>query len=268
MKYKLLVLDIDGTVTNSRKEISEKTRKAIIQLQENGIQVVIASGRAPKGVFPVAKCLDFDRFGNYILAFNGARIIDFKTGKCVYEKRLPPNIPGRLWEDAVKYDLGILTYTENTIVTGTVPEQYMDFEAEISHMELEYHSDFCRYVDFPVNGCLLTGDPDLIEVAEPIFVHKYLHETEIFRSEPFFLEIVPKNVDKAYSLKHLLRILGIRREEMVCCGDGYNDVSMIQYAGLGVAMANAQERLKALANYVTVNDNDHDGIVEVIEKFF
>lgn len=144
MKYKLLVLDIDGTVTNSRKEISEKTRKAIIQLQENGVQVVIASGRAPKGVFPVAKRLDFDRFGNYILAFNGARIIDFKTGECVYEKRLSPNIPGRLWEDAVKYDLGILTYTENTIVTGTVPEQYMDFEAEISHMELEYHSDFLQ----------------------------------------------------------------------------------------------------------------------------
>lgn len=73
-------------------------------------------------------------------------------------------------------------------------------------------------------------------------------KTEIFRSEPFFLEVVPKNVDKAYSLKHLLKILGIKREEMICCGDGYNDVSMVQYAGLGVAMANGQNKLKAIAN--------------------
>lgn len=154
MKYKLLVLDIDGTVTNSQKEVSEKTRNAIIQLQENGVQVVIASGRAPKGVFPIARALNFDRFGSYILAFNGARIIDFKTGECVYEKKLPLYIPGRLWEDAVKHDLGILTYTEHAIITGTAPEQYMEFEAKISHMDLEYHSDFCRYVNFPVNGCL------------------------------------------------------------------------------------------------------------------
>lgn len=75
-------------------------------------------------------------------------------------------------------------------------------------------------------------------------------------------------MDKAYSLKHLLEILGIGREEMVCCGDSFNDISMIQYAGLGVAMANAQEKLKDVANYITENDNDHDGIAEVIEKFF
>ena len=97
---------------------------------------------------------------------------------------------------------------------------------------------------------------------------KYCHEAQVFRSEPFFLEVTPKNVDKAYCLRHLLEILGIKREEMVCCGDGFNDVSMIQYAGLGVAMANAQERVKEVAVYSTCYDNDHDGIAEVLEKFF
>ena len=76
------------------------------------------------------------------------------------------------------------------------------------------------------------------------------------------------DLDKAYSLRHLLEILEISREEMVCCGDGFNDVSMIQFAGLGVAMANAQEKVKDVADYITVNDNDHDGVAEVIEKFF
>ena len=83
-------------------------------------------------------------------------------------------------------------------------------------------------------GWICGNDPVNIEVMEPEFVRKYCHETEIFRSEPCFLEVVSKNVDKAYSLKHLLRILGIPREEIVCCGDSFNDISMIQFAGLGV----------------------------------
>ncbi|MGN0157803.1 MAG: Cof-type HAD-IIB family hydrolase [Brotaphodocola sp.] len=268
MKYKLLVLDIDGTVTNSDKKILPKTRQAIIDLQEKGVAVAIASGRAPKGVFSIAEELELHRFGNYILSFNGARIINFQTRECVYEKYLPLHIPGRLWSDAMKYQLGILTYADDVIIAGTEPDSYMELESRISNMPIVYNKNFRTDVRFPVNGCLLTGEPEMIETLEPVFTRRYFHETEIFRSEPCFLEVVPKNVDKAYSLKHLLGILGIRREETVCCGDSFNDISMIQFAGTGVAMANGQEKLKRLADYVTENDNDHDGIAEVIEKFF
>lgn len=268
MKYKLLVLDIDGTVTNSEKEILEKTRRSIIGLQERGVLVAIASGRSPKGVYSIAKELEFHHFGNYIISFNGAKIINFQTQQCIYEKTLPHHIPGRLWRDAQKYHLGILTYNDDVLLAGTKPDPYMALESRISNMPIEYHPDFLSAVNFPVNGCLLTGEPENIEALEPVFCYKYIHETEIFRSEPCFLEIVPKNVDKAYSLNHLLKILGIRREEIVCCGDSFNDISMIQFAGMGVAMANAQEQLKDVADYITENDNDHDGIAEVIDKFF
>lgn len=268
MRYKLLVLDIDGTVTNSQKQVLEKTRKEVLCLQEKGVQVAIASGRPPKGVYDIAQELGLDRFGNFILAFNGAKIINFKNRECIYERRLPRYIPGRLWEDAVKLGLGILTYTDQTLIAGTKPDPYMEIESLISSMPIEYHEDFRTLVDFPVNGCLLTGSPEDIEAMEPVFSHKYFHETQVFRSEPCFLEVTPKNVDKAYSLKHLLEILGIRREEMVCCGDSFNDITMIQFAGLGVAMANGQQMLKDVANYITRQDNDHDGIAEVIETFF
>ena len=268
MSFKLLVLDIDGTVTNSDKKVLKQTRDAIIQLQEHGIRVVIASGRPPRGVFSIAEKLDFGRFGSYILAFNGARIIDFRTGACVYEKKLPAYIPVRLWRDALKKNLGMVTYTDEVIVTGTDTDPYMVQESEICHMPLEYHEKFSEFVDFPVNACLLTGEGQKLEALEPFFERKYFHETQIYHSEPCFLEIVPKNVNKAYSLKHLLNILGIKREEMVCCGDSFNDISMIQFAGMGVAMANAQEKLKNVADYVTERDNNHNGIVEVIERFF
>lgn len=267
-KYKLLVLDIDGTVTNSEKKLLEKTRKAILQLQERGIRVVLASGRPPNGVIPIAKELEFDRFNSYILAHNGAKIIDMKNRNCIYEKHLPRHIPKRLWEDAKAFGIGICTYKDDLLIAGTHPDPYMELEARITELPIQYREDFGAYVKFPVNGCLLTGNPDDMEIIEPVLKRKYFHETEIFYSEPYFLEVIPQNVDKAYGLKHLLKILGIGNDEMVCCGDSFNDIRMIQYAGVGVAMKNGQEKLKAVANYVTENDNDHDGIVEVIEKFF
>ena len=268
MEYRLLVLDIDGTVTNTQKEVTEKTRRAILALEEKGVRVAIASGRHPRGVLPIAKCLELHRYGNFILAFNGAKIIEVQKGTCIYERRLPPYLPARLWKDAQKYGLGILTYTEDALIAGTRPDRYMELEAQISQIPIRYHEDFCRFVDFPVNGCLFTGAPEDIEAIEPVLAHRYFHEARIFRSEPCFLEVVPKNVDKAYSLKHLLRILNVEREEMVCCGDSFNDISMLRYAGLGVAMANAQEAAKDVAGYITEHDNDHDGIAEVIWRFF
>ena len=89
----------------------------------------------------------------------------------------------------------------------------------------------------------------------------------IYRSEPFFLEIMPQNVDKAYSLERLLNHLNLSREEMVACGDGFNDLSMVRYAGLGVAMGNAQTVVKEEADFITAT-NDEDGLVDVIEQFF
>ncbi len=268
MKYRLLVLDIDGTVTNSQKQVTEKTRNAILDLQKRGIPVAIASGRPPQGVYAIAETLGFDKFGSYIMPFNGARIINFKTMECIYSKTLPLHLPGRLCQDAIDNGIGIITYHEDEIIAGTQPDEYMDIEAKITGLPIVYHKDFRNYVNFPVNKCLMTGAPQDLEALEPVFAEKYFHEAQIFRSEPYFLEATPKNVDKAYCLKHLLGILGIEREEMVCCGDGFNDISMVQFAGLGVAMANAQDKVKAVADYVTICDNDHDGIAEVIEKFF
>ena len=88
----------------------------------------------------------------------------------------------------------------------------------------------------------------------------------VYRSEPFFIEIMPKNVDKASSLDKMLETVGMTRENAICCGDGFNDVSMIKYAGIGVAMGNAQPVVKEAADYITAT-NDEDGLVQVIDRF-
>ena len=102
LDYELLVLDIDGTVTNTEKEVTDRTREAVIQIQKKGVKVVLASGRPPQGVYPVARTLGLGKYDSFLLAFNGGRIIRLNTGECVFEKRLPRHIPKRLCKDAQK----------------------------------------------------------------------------------------------------------------------------------------------------------------------
>lgn len=268
MNYELLVLDIDGTVTNSGKEVMARTCGEVIRVQEQGVRVVLASGRPPEGIYPIARKLQMDRFDSYILAFNGGKIIHLGTEACIFERRLPAHIPKRLWRDALEYGVGMAAYGAGVILAGTAPDKYLKFEASISQMPIEYRKNLGAEEKLEVNQCVLTGDPDVLERIEPVLFGRYFHEAQIFHSEPFYLEVSPKNVDKAYGLKHLLRVLGISREKMVCCGDSYNDIRMLQYAGMGVAMKNAPESVKAVANFVTKEDNDHDGIAGVIQCFF
>ena len=121
-------------------------------------------------------------------------------------------------------------------------------------------------VDFDINKCLMTAEPERAAVLEKELQQKYGSVASIYRSEPFFIEIMPKNVDKASSLDKMLETIGMTRENAICCGDGFNDLPMIEYAGLGVAMGNAPEQLKEKADYVAPSC-DEDGLVDVIERF-
>lgn len=165
---------------------------------------------------------------------------------CLFEKRLPGHIPVRMREDADKYEVGIAVYQTGAILAGTEPDRYMQTEAEITGLEIHRCEDFDMVRKLDVNECLITGEPDDLEAIEPVLTMKYRHEAQVFHSEPWYLEVTPQNVDKAYGLKHLLKVLDIPREAMVCCGDSYNDIAMIQYAGVGAAMANGTDRLKAV----------------------
>lgn len=266
MSYRIIVLDLDGTLTNSRKEITKPTKDALLEIQEAGCKVVLASGRPTPGVAGLAKELELAKYGGYMLAFNGGRIIDCKTGQVIYQKTLPPETIPEIYEAALKHGVGIITYTEDEIIAGTAIDRYMEKEQMINQVPIRQVDNFTEYVDFPVNKCLLTGDGDYLAEVEVKMQKQFGKYLGIYRSEPFFLEVVPQNIDKAHSLLKLLSSIGMTAEEMICCGDGFNDISMIECAGLGVAMENAQELVKASADYIT-KSNDEDGILHVIRKF-
>ena len=265
-KYKLIALDIDGTLTNSKKQITPNTLKALLHLQEVGIKVVLASGRPTAGIKALSKELKLDQHGSFILSFNGAQVINCKTNEVIYQNIIPRHFIPQLYAAAKKNNVGIISYEGDSIIAATPIDEYIEREAFINQLPIKEVSNFPDYISFDVNKCLMTGESNYLAIVEERLKKEFGTKLNIYRSEPYFLEIMPQHIDKAYSLRKLLEYLGLTKEEMICCGDGFNDLSMIEYAGLGVAMANAQEKVREIADYITLS-NDDDGIVHVIEKF-
>ncbi len=266
MDKKILILDIDGTLVNSKKEITPATLEHLIKIQEMGHVVALASGRPYPGMKKYAEQLKLDAFGGYAISFNGGRIINCKTQEAVVEKRIPNRFAKIIYEYATKHGIGMVTYRGNKVITGTDVDEYMQYEARLNEMIIEKVDDFIATVDFDMVKCLLTAPPEIAPTHEKALYDMLAPELNVFRSEPYFIEITTKGVDKAESIDSLLKIIGIPRENSICCGDGFNDLTMVKYGGIGVAMENAQQIVKDNADYITASC-DNEGIVEVIEKF-
>lgn len=267
MIYQVLALDLDGTLTNSKKEISAPTREALIEIQKAGKKVVLASGRPTKGIVPLAEELHLADYGSYILAFNGGRITDCRSKQIIYNKLLPMDAIVPLYEIVKRHPgVDILAYTDENLISGADLNKYSELESSINHMPIVKADNFPAQITEPVNKFLVTGEPARIEEVKKDVIEHFRSYLYVYCSDPFFLEIMPPGIDKAHSLTRLLTSIGLTTDQMICCGDGYNDLTMIETAGLGVAMANAQPLVRESADYIT-KSNDEDGVLHVINQF-
>ena len=263
---KLLVLDIDGTLVNSKKEITPATIAALSRWREAGNKIAIATGRPTAGVREVARAARMAEDGGYILSYNGACITDAATGEFVSGKFLPPSLPAELAAYSIDYpETGLISYEGDAVLSLKEPDEYIVLEAvTINKMPLRTQPDFAEHITFPVHKCLMTATPEIAEQHLAILQEQFGDRAKIFRSEPFFIEIMPHNVDKATSLDEFVPKIGITREDVICVGDGFNDISMIRWAGLGVAMANARQPVKEVADRITLSC-DEDGVAALID---
>lgn len=266
-ELKALVLDIDGTLTNTQKDITPATKEAIQNLMKQGQKVILASGRPTPGMRRAEKELEMDKFGGYLLSYNGAKVVDCVTGEIVYQRILPLSLIPGIYQFAKEHGCGLISYLGDEVISAFEPDEYVQLEARINGLPIRVVDNFVEFIDFDVNKCLMTAPGEQAAVYEKELQEKYGDVASIYRSEAFFIEVMPQNVDKATSLDKMLPAIGVTRENTVCCGDGFNDISMIKYAGVGVAMGNAKDVVKEAADYIT-GTNDEDGLVEVIEKFF
>ncbi|MBQ7536115.1 MAG: HAD family phosphatase [Stomatobaculum sp.] len=264
-EYKVIALDLDGTLTNSRKEVSPRNIEAIHKAAAKGVHVVLASGRPLPGVIPVAKEVGLFDVGGYMLAYNGSQVVDCRTGESLIHVTLPEEYYPEICRSYRDFGINLLTYDHIGVISENV-EKYSELESRVCKIPLQKVPNLLEAIEGPLGKFLATGEYDKLKVYQSYLQETFGDKINAFFSETFFLEIVPPGIEKAASLEKLLALLGCSREQLIACGDSMNDTTMVAYAGLGVAMENAQPSLKSRADYIT-DTNDNDGVAEVIEKF-
>ncbi len=268
MKYKILVLDIDGTLLNSERQVTKRTVAALRKVQQAGVQIVLASGRPFHGILPIARQLDMPSHGGYIIPCNGSQIINATDGKAIFEKNLPPDLLPYITRKAEQYGFDTMTYGADAVFASNPQNEHAAEEACINGMQLKRAAELPgEFAEILPKMVLIGDEPEAIDELEQRWQKKLSGIADVLRSEDFYLEVVPPGVNKANTLGVLLDMLGIQTAEVVAIGDGVSDVGMIQQAAIGIAMGNARDSVKRCADRVTFT-NDQDGVAAAVENIF
>jgi Cof subfamily protein (haloacid dehalogenase superfamily) len=265
MSYKMIVLDLDDTLLRDDHSISDRTKQALMEAQEMGVKVVLASGRPTFGMKRIAEELSLAKYGSFILSFNGGKILNCRTYEEMFSSTLTPEAVHNLYDISRREGVYIHTYVGDEIITED-ENPYTTIEAKLTGLPINVVNRFVDGVTKPVVKVLMVEAPETLKAVETKLQKELDQEFSVMRSKPFFLEFTEKGVTKGTSLNQLIQICGIKREEVIAIGDSYNDQAMIEFAGLGVAMGNAPDDIKAIANFVT-DSNMNDGVAKVVEEF-
>lgn len=263
--YKLVALDMDGTLLKEDKTISKENLAAIENAKKNGVKVILATGRPTKGIEKYLKQLNLISENDYAVAFNGAVVQNTKTGEIIAKNYMNLDDLEYLYSLSKELKVNIHALTPYSCITPK-SNQYSELEATLNNIPLEI-LDFDNVDKDTTIVKIMFIDPEnilnkAIEKLPKDIVDRYT----IVRSAPYFLEFINKKVNKGFGVEVLANSLGINQEEVICMGDAGNDIHMIEYAGLGVAMGNAFPEVKKIANYITKTNEDH-GVAHVINKF-
>lgn len=264
MAYKMLVLDLDDTLLRDDHSISERNEKLLLEAQENGIYVILASGRPTSAMLQYARQLKLEKFGSYIISYNGAIITDMKQNVPVFEQSLSKEEIHDLHDFSLEHDLHIITYKDNSIVSESESE-YIDVEKELTGLPINKVNCFKTEINESAVKCILLQNPEYLKEKEQE-LKKSKQDLSVAISKPFFLEVMPQGIDKAASIRRLANKLGIKQSEIIAVGNADNDLTMVEYAGLGIWVDNVTPELREKAD-VIVASNNNDGVAEVVEKY-
>lgn len=260
----MIVLDMDDTLLTDDHRISDLNKKVLLEAQAKGVYVVLASGRPTIAMIDYAKELELDLNDSYMLSFNGAIISQVKDNLVLFEQKLTVEQIHALYDYSIKMNTHIITYLDDEIISETDSE-YIEIEKEITGMVHRKVSDFKEYVDRPAVKCILLQNPEYLKTVEKDLID-FMPHLSVSTSKPFFLEVAQLGIDKAASLKRLAEKLGIHQSEIIAVGNAGNDLSMIEYAGLGVWVDNVTPELRDKADLI-VSSNNNDGVAEVVQRF-
>ena len=287
--YKLVAVDLDGTMLNSFGDITENTKQVIKEKIKDGKEIIIASGRSIDSIKTIAEEIGSK---NFFIAGNGSIIYDIKKDKIIYEKYIPKNKALQIMEMCEENSIFYTVYTKNTIVTSSLQYNVLYYYKENLKKEenkktsITIVENICEYVknmkDENVMKILVADSTKSIfnsiikkvrnikgvEILDVSHMSRKIirHGTEEIPIEYYYTEISMQNVDKWSAIEYLIKKIEIKKEEVIAIGDNMNDKKMIEKAGLGIAMKGSMPEVLEAANYVTSSNNE-EGVASALQKF-
>lgn len=266
MKFKLMVLDVDGTLLNSNRELTKRTILSLQKVQQMGVRIALASGRPTYGILPLARALQLGAYGGFIISHNGAQVMDAKTGEIVFERRIDPQMIPYLEKRAGKLDATLAYYDGDEVVSTDITNEHVMDEAAMNGMRLrQVDSISLSMEDWPCEVMIVSDDENSLSGLEDHMQRHLNGVMDTIHSNAYYLEVVGYQVGKSYAMSALVQKLGISMSQVLAIGDGAADINMLQMAGTGVAMGNASEKVRRCADFTTLS-NDEEGVCVALEK--
>ncbi|MBR1560470.1 MAG: HAD family phosphatase [Clostridia bacterium] len=266
MKYRLIAMDLDGTLNNDRKTIDPPTRDALMAAQAAGIRLALASARPLPGLYRERDALELSAHGGLLMAYNGGAIVDAATGAVLHTRTMD-------MEDA-RYVLRALEALPVTPILDDGVRFYVtdksgykvDYECRNNNMTCVEWPSLADGLGFAPCKILMSVQPDEIKAVQARIAALLPTGLSVVQTAAFYLEVIPADVDKGQGLLAVCRAAGVDPAEAIAFGDSENDIPMLRAAGLGVAMGNASSDVKAAADAVTLSNNDN-GIAAALARY-
>ncbi len=264
MGYKLIVMDMDDTLMTSDNEVSAETAKYLMNIQAQGYKVVLASGRPTDGMMPTAKHLKLDQYKSYVISYNGGKTVNVSDEKVEVSRTVSKSDFDSIVDFCRAHSLFVLTYQDSYIVYEGEHE-YMNIESELTGLPMKQVDDLKAYIQQDVPKVMgIDYVPNITSIRNNLEGH-FNENIDVTTSKPFFLEFMAQGVSKGNAITELCQKLDINLSQVIGFGDSSNDISMLKVVGKAVAMGNANDDVKAVADEVTLT-NDNDGIPHTLKS--
>ena len=264
---KLIAIDMDGTLLNSKKELLDETKQYFKNFHNKNTEtlLVLCTGRPETGIRPYLKDLGYLEENHYIISQNGANIYESQTGKRVMDEFVDSAAIQKWIELGKKHGISVMGAGVDYYYSfDEDPTEWMEFDVKLVSGKLKriptkesLNTDFYKI--------LLMGDEEQLNEFETFIPQEWRDEFYVVRSQKYLVEVLTKGVNKAFGLEKLAQKLNIQPSEIVAIGDAANDIEMLEYAGLAIAMGNASEEVKAIADIVT-DTNENNGVIKAIDN--
>lgn len=264
---KLVAIDLDGTLLNSKKEISARNKEALMQAKAAGVKIVICTGRPLAAIGIYLDALNLRDNGDYSITFNGGLVQKNDTGEIIEKSSMALENVHELYELAKSLNVPLDILSDGLVVQLPTTQDHESLYSQLNKLlTFESYELAQLTADRIYNKAVIAVDETYLDEQIKKIPSPFYERYEVIKTRSNLLEFMPKGITKAYGISLLARDLGIKQEEIMTIGDEENDLPMIEYAGLGVAMENAVPRVKDLADVIT-DTNDNDGVAQAVEKF-